>query len=193
MVCRARPATAPTAGWNAATSRARRCGSSSWHGIGGFRRTRTRSRGRARRAGACASPRRAGPRSGRRTPAGATRGHRRWAPAVRRRGRVRRTASAAQMAYETGRRIVEMVEANLRPSDIMTQEGLRERRRGGLGDRRVVELPDPHGRHRAAHGRGPHRRGLAARRRRHPAAGRLPAGRALSRRGLLSAPAASRR
>ena len=61
------------------------------------------------------------------------------------------------MAFETGKRIVGMVQENLRPSDIMTQAGVRERggRRGGAGC--VVELSDPHGGDRAAHGRRAHR------------------------------------
>ena len=58
-----------------------------------------------------------------------------------------------QMAYETGRRIVAMVHENLRPSDIMTQRSLRERGRCRRRSRRLIELPDPHGRHRPPHGR----------------------------------------
>ena len=57
------------------------------------------------------------------------------------------------MAYETGKRIVGMVQENLRPSDIMTKAGVRERGGRRRRARRVVELPDPHGGDRAAHGR----------------------------------------
>ena len=90
------------------------------------------------------------------------------------------------MAYETGKRIVGMVQENLRPSDIMTQAGVRERggRRGGAG--RVVELPDPHGGDRAAHGRGAHAGRLAAPRPGNPAAVRRAAGRAVPRREIPS-------
>ena len=66
------------------------------------------------------------------------------------------------MAFETGKRIVGMVKENLRPSDIMTKTGVRERRgrRGGAGC--IVELPDPHGGDRASHGRRAHAGRLAA-------------------------------
>ena len=89
------------------------------------------------------------------------------------------------MAYHTGRRIVGMVHENLRPSDIMTKAGVRERGRGRGGAGRQQQLPDQHDRHRPAHGRRPHAGRLAAARRRHPAAGRRAAGRAVPRRGLL--------
>ena len=89
-----------------------------------------------------------------------------------------------QMAYATGRRIVEMVHENLRPSDIMTRAGLRERHRRRQRPRRQHQLPAAHHRHRPAHGRGAGDRGLGPHRPRRPAAGRLPAGRPLPRRGL---------
>ena len=66
------------------------------------------------------------------------------------------------MAYETGKRIVGMVKENLRPSDIMTKAGVRERGGRGRGAGRVVELPDPHGGDRAPHGRGAFAGRLAA-------------------------------
>ena len=60
------------------------------------------------------------------------------------------------MAFETGKRIVGMVQENLRPSDIMTTTGVRERGGRGSGAGCVVELPHPHDRDRAAYGRGAH-------------------------------------
>jgi dihydroxy-acid dehydratase len=53
-----------------------------------------------------------------------------------------------QMAYETGKRIVEMVHEDLKPSDIMTRGGVRERHRRQLGHRRVDQRADPSERHR---------------------------------------------
>jgi dihydroxy-acid dehydratase len=66
-----------------------------------------------------------------------------------------------QIAHATGLRIVDMVR-----------------------DRRQHQLPAAHHRHRPPHGGGAADRGLGPARPRHPAAGRLPAGRALPRRGL---------
>ena len=48
-----------------------------------------------------------------------------------------------QIAYETGKRIVEMVHEDLKPSDIMTRAGLRERHRRQFGDRRLDQRADP--------------------------------------------------
>ena len=53
-----------------------------------------------------------------------------------------------QIAYETGKRIVEMVHEDLKPSDIMTRRGLRERHRRQFGDRRLDQRADPSQRHR---------------------------------------------
>ena len=43
----------------------------------------------------------------------------------------------AQMAYETGQRIVEMVHEDLTPVEDHDPRGVRERDRGELGDRRL--------------------------------------------------------
>ena len=60
----------------------------------------------------------------------------------------------AAAAYLSGKRIVEMVWEDLKPSDIMTREVLRERHHGMLGDRRIDQRADPPQRHRAASGPG---------------------------------------
>ena len=44
-----------------------------------------------------------------------------------------------EMAYRTGKRIVEMVREDLKPSRRADPRGLRERDRGQLGDRRLDE------------------------------------------------------
>ena len=98
-----------------------------------------------------------------------------------------------QMAYATGRRIVEMVHENLRPSDIMTRAGVRERDRRRQRPRRLHQLPAAHHRHRPAHGRGADGRGLGPLRPRHPAAGRLASLPAASSARPSTAPAACRR
>ncbi len=59
------------------------------------------------------------------------------------------------------------------------EEGVRERGGRRRGARRVLQLPDPHGGDRPAHGRRSHGRGLAAAGTRNPAAGRSAAGRPL--------------
>ena len=56
------------------------------------------------------------------------------------------------MAYETGRRIVAMVHENLRPSDIMTRQAFENAVVAAAAIGRQQQLPDPHGRHRPAHG-----------------------------------------
>ncbi len=48
-----------------------------------------------------------------------------------------------QTAYDTGKRIVDMVREDLKPSDIMTRAGLRERDRHQLGNRRLDQCADP--------------------------------------------------
>ena len=73
------------------------------------------------------------------------------------------------------------------------QASVRERRGGRGRARRQQQLPDPHGGDRPPHGRGAHAGGLAAPGRRNPAAGGLPARRALPGRRVPSAPAACRR
>ena len=55
-----------------------------------------------------------------------------------------------QMAYATGQRIVAMVAEDLKPSDILTRAGFRERDRRELGHRRVDKRTDPSQRHRQA-------------------------------------------
>jgi dihydroxy-acid dehydratase len=89
-----------------------------------------------------------------------------------------------QMAYATGRRIVEMVGENLRPSDIMTREAFENAIVAASAHRRQHELPAAPPRHRAAHGRGTGDRGLGPHRPRRAAAGGLPAGGPLPRRGV---------
>ena len=69
-------------------------------------------------------------------------------------------ATASWMAYETGRRIVAMIDEDLRPSDIMTQRRVRECRRRRRSARRLVELPAAHDRHRPPDGGRPYARGL---------------------------------
>ena len=56
------------------------------------------------------------------------------------------------MAEMSGRRIVEMVNEDLRPSRIMTRAGARERHYGGYGDRRIHQCSHPSDRHRRAPG-----------------------------------------
>ena len=66
-----------------------------------------------------------------------------------------------EIAYYTGKRIVEMVAEDLKPSDIMTRAAFPERDRGQFGDRRVDQRADPSGGDRAAHGGGARARRLA--------------------------------
>ena len=80
-----------------------------------------------------------------------------------------------QMAYTTGKRIVDMVWEDLVPSRILTPRGLRERHPRHLGHRRLDQLPAAPDRHRAPRRRRTRPRRLAGHRPRHPAAGRLPA------------------
>ncbi len=63
-----------------------------------------------------------------------------------------------QMAYETGKRIVGHGAREPAPLRHHHEEGARERRGRRGGARRVVELPDPFRRDRAAHGRRAHAR-----------------------------------
>ena len=73
----------------------------------------------------------------------------------------RRYRERGQMAYATGKRIVEMVAENLRPSDIMTRKRIRKRRGRGGGAGRFIQLPDSYDRDCAAHGCRSHAGGLA--------------------------------
>ena len=66
-----------------------------------------------------------------------------------------------QMGYATGKRIVAMVHENLRPSDIMTKQAFENAVVAAAALGASVELPDPYGGDRAAHGRGSHAGGLA--------------------------------
>ena len=78
------------------------------------------------------------------------------------------------------------------PAPLRHHDQGRVRERGGRRRRarRLLQLPDPHGRDRAAHGRGPHAGGLAAAGPGGSPAGRLPARRPLPRRDASTAPAA---
>ena len=48
-----------------------------------------------------------------------------------------------ECAYDTGKRIVEMVAADRKPSDIMTRDGVPQRHPGQFGDRRIDQRADP--------------------------------------------------
>ena len=91
-----------------------------------------------------------------------------------------------QIAYETGKRIVEMVWEDLKPSDILTRKAFENCIVGEFGDRRLDQRADPHQRAGAAYRRRALDRRLAEARPRHPAAGEHAAGRLLSRRGISS-------
>ena len=67
-----------------------------------------------------------------------------------------------QIAYETGRRIVEMVWEDLKPSDIMTREAFENVIVANCGDRRLDQCADPHQRHRQAYRRAARQRRLGA-------------------------------
>ena len=90
-----------------------------------------------------------------------------------------------EMAYLTGKRSVEIVREDLRPSQVLTRGGVRERDRGQLRDRRVDERADPAERDRTPRRRRARQRRLGADRlrravtRQHAAGGRVP------RRGVL--------
>ncbi len=61
----------------------------------------------------------------------------------------------------TGKRIVEMVREDLKPSDILTRDAFHQRHRRQLGDRRLDQRADPPRRHRAPHRRRADDRRLA--------------------------------
>ena len=73
----------------------------------------------------------------------------------------------ARMAYQTGRRIVEMVNEDLTPSRILTRASLRKLDRREFSDRRVDELCAPHHRHCASYGSAARYRRLAEHRSRY--------------------------
>ena len=98
-----------------------------------------------------------------------------------------------QIAYETGVRAVEIVLRRLEAVRHSDARGIRERHRRLLGDRRLDQRADPHQRHRAPYRREAGDRGLGDGRLRRAASGQHAAGRRISRRGLLSAPADCRR
>ena len=58
-----------------------------------------------------------------------------------------------RMAYETGRRIVELAYQDIKPSDILTRASLPQRHEGRQRDRWLIQRPAAH------HGHGPPRRG----------------------------------
>ena len=91
-----------------------------------------------------------------------------------------------QMAYETGRRAVEIVLAGPQADRHPHPRGIRERDRGLLGDRRLDQCADPHQRHRAPCRHRAHHRGLGDDRLRRAAPGQHAAGRQISRRGISS-------
>ena len=98
-----------------------------------------------------------------------------------------------QMAYETGKRIVEMVWEDLKPSDILTRKAFENAIVGGERARRLDQLPAARHRDRAPYRRRARHRGLGQDRLRHPAAGQhacRPA--SISARSSI-APAACRR
>jgi dihydroxy-acid dehydratase len=68
-----------------------------------------------------------------------------------------------EVAYLTGKRIVEMVNEDLKPSDILTKRSVPQRDQGELGDRRLDQRADPPRRHRAPYRRRPARAGLGDR------------------------------
>ena len=91
-----------------------------------------------------------------------------------------------QIAYATGKRIVDMVHEDLTPSQDPDAQGIRECHRRQFGDRRVDQLPDPSQRHRPPY-RGQARcRRLGEARLRHSASRQPPAGGRVSGRGLSS-------
>ena len=67
-----------------------------------------------------------------------------------------------QIAYRTGRRIVEMVRDDLTPSKIMTREAFENAIVANLRDRRLHQRTDPRQRHRPARRRAARHRRLAA-------------------------------
>ena len=91
-----------------------------------------------------------------------------------------------QIAYDTGRRIVEMVWEDLKPSDILTREAFENAIVDQQRDRRLDQRADPRQRHRPPHrGRTDHRRlgddrAPRSPARQHAAGGQVP------RRGVLS-------
>ena len=97
----------------------------------------------------------------------------------------------AQMAYDTGLRIVDMVREDLTPSRILTREAFENAIVVNSRDRRLHQLSAAPDRDRPAHRRAARHQGLGDGRPRHPAAGeraaggRIP-GRRLSSRGRRS-------
>ena len=98
----------------------------------------------------------------------------------------------AQIAYLTGKRIVDMVWEDLRLEDHDTR-GLRECHRRQLGDRRVDQRADPLQRDCQAYRRAPRQRRLGEGGLRHPAAGRHASRPAVTWARSIIAPAASPR
>ena len=95
-----------------------------------------------------------------------------------------------EMAYLTGKRIVEMVREDLKPSDIMTREAFENAIVVNSAHRRLDQRADPPERDRAPHRRRARQRRLGEARLRDPAAGQPAAGRRIPGRGLSTAPAA---
>ncbi len=94
------------------------------------------------------------------------------------------------MAYETGRRIVEMAYEDLRPSNDPHRAGFLNAIRGDRRDRRLDQCPAASRRHGAARGRRDHSGGLDGVRARHPAPGEHAARRASIWASASTAPAA---
>ena len=90
-----------------------------------------------------------------------------------------------EMAYRTGKRIVEMVREDLKPSDILTTDAFINAIVVNSAIGGSTNAPDPHQRHRPPYRRRADDRGLADLRPRGAAAGQPAAGRRISRRGLL--------
>ena len=89
-----------------------------------------------------------------------------------------------QIAYETGKRAVEIVLEDLKPLRHPDPQGVRERHRRLLGDRRLDQCADPPQRDRPPCRRAARDRGLGDDRLRRAAARQHAAGRQISRRGI---------
>ena len=97
---------------------------------------------------------------------------------------------ARQMAYETGRRIVDMAYEDLRPSKILTRAAFLNAIRVDRRDRRLDQRPAAHRRHGAPCRRRDRHRGLDGARLRPAAAGQHAARRASISASASTAPAA---
>ena len=102
-------------------------------------------------------------------------------------------AERAKMAYETGKRIVEMVREDLTPSRILTRAAFENAIVVELGDRRIDELSSAHHGDRAAHRRRGEHSGLGRDRARNASAGERRAGGRVSWARDIIARAACRR